>query len=96
MCQYIRAKYIELLLKIELNNRGTVKECTLLFAPGPILYPLSLSTGFGEAGGALIDRIAGESLEGCSACLMVMAYTMLRDEADMEILRQLHSSDPGL
>ena len=52
--------------------------------------------GFGEAGGALIDRIAGESLEGCSACLMVMAYTMLRDEADMEILGQLHGSDPGL
>ena len=26
---------------------------------------------------------------------MVMAYTMLRDEADMEILKQLHNSDPG-
>ena len=51
--------------------------------------------GFGEAGGVLIDRIAGESLEGSSACLMVMAYTMMRDGADMDILQQLHSTDPG-
>ena len=59
---------------------------------GEILF---LITGFGEAGGALIDKIAGESLEGSSACLLVMAYTMLRDGGDLSILQQLHSSDPG-
>lgn len=51
--------------------------------------------GFGEAGGALIDKIAGESLDGSSACLLVMSYTMLRDGGDLSILQQLHNSDPG-
>ncbi|CAI8025755.1 hypothetical protein GBAR_LOCUS14856 [Geodia barretti] len=72
-------------------------DCPILNSASGDAKPVLVDTpGFGEAGGALIDRIAGESLEGCSACLMVMAYTMLRDEADMEILGQLHGSDPDL
>jgi putative protein kinase ArgK-like GTPase of G3E family len=71
--------------------------CPILQSKEGDAKPVLVDTpGFGEAGGALIDKIASESLEGSSACLMVMAYTMLRDGADMSILQQLHNSDPDL